>query len=124
LLRDAGTWPTLLQSSNGRVTTQSFSKQWLGLANMLDDELRGQDSRRMKVGSYAVHCRTLVQYETLENALLCMARFFNLLLDDFDCRLESDVRHGHLTIRENIVTGAPRVFGHEILLMMQHGVAC
>ncbi len=124
LLRDAGIWPGLLESSQGRVTAENFSILWLGVARMLDDELFGQDSRRMKVGSFAMLCQTLIQCETLQNALRRMARFFNLLLDDFCCSSESDARHGYLTIRQKTTPHCSCVFGYETLLMMQHGVAC
>jgi AraC-like DNA-binding protein len=123
LLREAGLGPAVLQSPQGRVTAQSFSALWLGVARLLDDELFGQDSRRMKVGSFAMMCQTLVHCDTLGSALRCMTRFFNLLLDDFHCSLESDARHAHLVIRDR--SGRPpKVFGYETLLMLQHGVAC
>lgn len=124
LLREAGISPALLHLPQGRVTPQNFSALWLGVARMLDDELFGQDSRRMKVGSFAMLCQTLIHCNTLNSALLRMARFFNLILDDFHCSLETDARHAHLTIRETPALRAPRVFGYETLLMMQHGVAC
>lgn len=124
LLRDAGISPALLESSQGRVTAQNFSALWLGVARALDDELFAQDARRMKVGSFAMLCHMLVHCDTLKSALLRMARFFNLILDDFHCSLETDARHASLTIRESAGPRAPRVFGHETLLMMQHGLAC
>lgn len=125
LLRNAGIWPALLQSPQGRVTAQNFSTLWLGVARMLDDELFGQDSRRMKVGSFAMLCQTLIHCETLNSALLRMAHFFNLILDDFHCSLEVDARHGHLIIGETAgQSSSSRVFGYETLLMMQYGVAC
>jgi AraC-like DNA-binding protein len=124
LLRNAGISPALLQSPQGRVSAQQFSALWLGVARALDDELFGQDSRRMKVGTFAMMCYTLINCGNLNSALRRMARFFNLILDDFQSSLESDERHGYLTIRETSAAGAPRVMGYETLLMMQHGVAC
>ncbi|GAA4029210.1 AraC family transcriptional regulator [Actimicrobium antarcticum] len=123
LLRNAGISPALLLSAQSRVTAQNFSFLWLGVAHVLNDELFNQDARRMKVGSFAMLCQTLIHCDTLHTALQRMARFFNLLLDDFHCAIESDARHAHLTIRET-AGRVPHVFGFETLLMMQHGVAC
>lgn len=124
LLRAAGISPALLHTPQGRVTAQNFSALWLGVARVLDDELFAQDSRRMKVGSFAMMCQMLINSPNLEHALERMARFFNIILDDFHCSLETDARHGYLSIREQPGSRSPRVFGHETLLMMQHGVAC
>jgi AraC-like DNA-binding protein len=124
LLREAGISPELLQQRQGRVTPQNFSTLWLAVARTLDDELFGQDSRRMKVGSFAMLCQILVHCDTLRDALLRMTRFFNLILDDFHCGLDSDGTQARLVIRETPGPRAPRVFGYETLLMLQHGVAC
>jgi AraC-like DNA-binding protein len=124
LLRTAGIAPALLQSPEGRVSPESFSALWLGVARLLDDELFGQDSRRMKVGTFAMLCRTLIHCATLSAALHRMALFFNLVLDDFHCSLESDAQHGYLTIRGKAGAGQLPMFGYETLLIMQHGLAC
>lgn len=124
LLLDAGIAPATVQSPHGRVTPESFSKLWLSVAAALDDELFGQDSRRMKVGSFAMLAYMLTDCPTLGDALKRMARFFNLLLDDFHCALEVRGSDAMLTIRPAGGHGAPRVFGFETLLMLQHGLAC
>jgi AraC-like DNA-binding protein len=124
LLRDAGIAPAVLQAPQGRVIAQSFSALWLGVARTLDDELFGQDSRRMKVGSFSMLSHILVDCATLAEALARMARFFNLLLDDFQCGFETKCGHAFLTIRQTPDSGAPRIFGYETLLMLQHGLAC
>lgn len=122
LLRDAGLPPALLQQD--RVSPQQFSALWLAVARVLDDELFGQDSRRMKVGSFAMLAQSLVSCATLEQALQRMVRFFNLLLDDFHCSLEGDERQVRLAIRNGRSAAAPPILGYETLLMMQHGLAC
>lgn len=123
LLRQAGISPSLVDLPQARVSARQFGALWLGVASVLDDELFGQDSRRMKVGSFAMLCRTLIQCENLRGALLCMARFFNLILDDVRCSLREADGCASLVI-EQTGTAAPRVLGHETLLMMQHGLAC
>jgi AraC-like DNA-binding protein len=124
LLAEAGISPAVLQAPLGRVTPQSFSALWLNVAKVLDDELFGQDARRMKVGSFAMLSHILTDCATLRDAMSRMVKFFNLILDDFHCGLGITGRQALLTIRETPGAPAPRVFGHETLLMLQHGLAC
>jgi AraC-like DNA-binding protein len=123
LLHQAGIAPALLGVPHGHVGADSFGVLLLGLARLLDDELYGQDARRMKVGSFAMLARMLVDCASLGEALRQMARFFNLLLDDFHCRLDSDVRHARLVVAP-APGRAPGAFGSEALLAMQYGLAC
>jgi len=124
VLRDAGLPPSLLQQRQGRVSPQQFSTLWLAVARVLDDELFGQDSRRMKVGSFAMLAQSLVSCATLEQALQRMVRFFNLMLDDFHCSLERGEGEARLVVRNRRSTPAAPILGYETLLMMQHGLAC
>ena len=124
LLREAGIAPALLQSSQARVSAASYSALWLSVARTLDDELFGQDARRMKVGSFSMMCHTLIHCKTLDGALQCMLRFFNLLLDDFHSALVIEGELAHVVIHEHCHDRMPRLFGHETLLIMQHGLAC
>lgn len=124
MLRSAGIAPSLLYMPQGRVTPRNFSALWLSVAAELDDELFGQDSRRMKVGSFAMLAQSLVHCRTLRNALMRMTRFFNLLLDDFQCSLESGAALASMEITHTPGRRESAVFGCETLLMMMHGLAC
>lgn len=124
ILRASDIDSVLLKSPQSRVTAANFSALWLAVARCLDDEFFGQDSHRMKVGSFAMLCRTLIHYKTLKGALVCMMRFFNLLLDDYHCSLVSDGQYSRMVIEDLAKNQQPRVFGHETLLIMQHGIVC
>ncbi|WP_020656919.1 AraC family transcriptional regulator [Massilia niastensis] len=124
LLRGAGIAPSLLHTPQARVTPRDFSALWLAVAAALDDELFAQDTRRMKVGSFAVLTQSLVHCASLREAMLRMARVFNLMLDDFECRLESGDLHASLEIAHAPGRRQSAAFGCETLLMMQHGLAC
>lgn len=124
VLLESGIDPTLLESPQSRVTADHFSALWLAVARCLDDEFFGQDSHRMKVGSFAMLCRTLVNCKTLKSALVCMMRFFNLLLDDYHCSIKSEGQYSQIVIKEQSQHPQPCIFGHETLLIMQHGIAC
>src|SRR5262245_53488622 len=52
-----------------RVDADAFGQLWLAVARELDDEFFGLDSRRMKVGSFALLCRALLSQQTIGGAL-------------------------------------------------------
>jgi hypothetical protein len=49
---------------------------WRAIAQALDDEFFGLDSRRMKLGSFGMLCRAVVHCSTLEKALGRALRFW------------------------------------------------
>lgn len=124
VLSDAGIAPAVVQAQHGRVTPESFSTLWLGVAAALDDELFGQDRRRMKVGSFAMMTYGLTACARLDDALKRMVRCFNLFLDDYHCELKTGGDEASLTIRPATADAGATVFGFETLLMLQHGLAC
>lgn len=124
ILKNCGIDESVLGLPESRVTAMQFASLWLAIAHHLDDEFFGQDSHRMKSGSFAMLCKILIHCKTLKSALIQMLRFFNLLLDDYDCELVSEVQYSHIRITERISEQQPRIFGHETLLIFQHGIAC
>jgi AraC-like DNA-binding protein len=127
------------------VSAKHYGELWRLVAATLDDEFFGQDSRRMKSGSFAMLVHSVLGCKSLGQALDRSLRFYGLILDDIAgtlvrgpangvCR-PTDVARGPadgvlgpneaaVTLRER-QTGAPaRTFAHEVLLMLVHGVAC
>lgn len=124
LLRRAGIRPELLGLPHARVSSASYSALWREVAQALDDEFFGQDARRMKLGSFALLCQSVLDCKTLEQALQRALRFFNVMLDDLGVTLEFDGEVAVLVLRPSPAGQAPRVFAHETLLIMLHGLAC
>lgn len=132
ILKECGIEEGVLDLPQSRVTAVQFAALWLAVARHLDDEFFGQDSHRMKSGSFAMLCNMLIHCNTLKSALVQMLRFFNLLLDDYACELVPGVQYSHIRITERISAAIsaqgtrqkPRIFGHETLLIFQHGIAC
>lgn len=127
LLERAAIPSALLHSDQSRVSAESFGTLWLAIAAQLDDELFGLDSRRMKVGSFALLCRNAVRTATLQEALGLSLQFFNVVLDD--CQLELDRVDGTAQVRLIDRAGCARpepfrVFAHETLLMLLQGLMC
>lgn len=124
LLRRVDISPNLLRLPQARVSATSYSKLWRLIAVTLDDEFFGQDSRRMKVGSFGMMCRLLVHCTDLRQALQRALGFFGLILDDLGCELSVRAGVASITMRERSHAGGPRVFAHETMLIMLHGVIC
>jgi AraC-like DNA-binding protein len=126
LLLQVGISPSLLHAPQARVSAAHYGALWRLIAQTLGDELFGLDSRRVKVGSFAMLCRAAIHCQTLERALNRCSRFYDLLLDDVSIVLSRDGNAAKLALHErNSRRGcSQRVFAHEGLLIILHGLAC
>jgi AraC-like DNA-binding protein len=157
LLAQVGLSPSLLQVPQARVSAKHYGELWRLVALTLDDEFFGQDSRRMKSGSFVMLVHAVLGCKNLGAALERSLRFYGLILDDFSGSLARSGEEASIVLREREregqrggeregegqregesqregggrregggqhAAGAPRVFGHEVLLMLLHGVAC
>lgn len=88
LLAKAGISPALLQTPRARVTAISYGRLWYAIAQRIDDEFFGLDSHAMKVGSFSLLCRSVLQSDSLGQALENGLAFLRCVLDDM---------HGTLT---------------------------
>ncbi|HEY3653542.1 MAG TPA: AraC family transcriptional regulator [Steroidobacteraceae bacterium] len=123
LLNKVGLSPGLLQVPQARVSAKHYGELWRLVALTLDDEFFGQDSRRMKAGSFAMLVHSVLGCKNLGQALDRSLRFYGLILDDIGGSLLREGNEATIMLRERAGI-APRVFGHEVLLMLLHGVAC
>ncbi len=132
LLERVGLSASLLQVPQARVSAKHYGELWRLVAITLDDEFFGQDSRRMKSGSFAMLVHSVLGCKTLGQALERSLRFYGLILDDIAGSLvrgpaaEGAVLPGEAAVilRERQTGAAARTFAHEVLLMLLHGVAC
>jgi AraC-like DNA-binding protein len=106
LLSGVGLSPSLLQVPQARVSAKVYGALWRAIALILDDEFFGQDSRRMKAGSFAMLCHSVVACKTLGQAL------------------EREAKEARLVLHERAAGAGRRVFAHELLLMLLYGVSC
>lgn len=128
LLAQAGISAAVLSSSQARVSAVSFSRLWLAVAAALDDEFFAQDSRRMKVGSFAALCQFSLNARQLRAALQLASKFLALLLDDLAVSLDEQAGIARLVVRPTpraLAQGHPPAsFAYETLLVMVHGLMC
>lgn len=124
LLTKVGLSPHLLEVPQARVSVKQYGELWRLIAITLDDEFFGQDSRRMKSGSFAMLCHTLIHCRTLGQALDRSLRFYRLILDDIEGVLVRSGPEARIEVRTVAGRTSNRVFAHETFLMLVHGVAC
>ena len=122
LLSQVGISPSLLAMPQARVSAKQYGQLWRLVANVLDDEFFGQDSRRMKSGSFAMLCHAVLNCGSLQHALDRGLRFFALVLDDICGKLERRDSRAILVLKER--GPMPRLFANEVMLMLVHGLAC
>jgi AraC-like DNA-binding protein len=123
LLAKVGLSPALLEVPQARVSAKHYGELWRLVALTLDDEFFGQDSRRMKAGSFAMLMHSVLNCQTLGQALERSLRFYGLILDDLTASLARNSAEASVILRERPAV-APKIFGQEVLLMLVHGVAC
>jgi AraC-like DNA-binding protein len=124
LLANVGLSSTLLQMPQARVSAQHYGALWRAIALALDDEFFGQDSRRMKAGSFAMLCHSVLGCKNLGQALDRSLRFYALILDDISGALVREAGEARIVLRERTAGANQRVFAHELLLMLLYGVSC
>jgi len=124
VLAASGIAPQTPTTPGARVPAAAFAALWLAVARELDDEFFGLDSRRMKVGSFALLCRALLGHGTVGGALREAQRGFGLFLDDVRVELVSHGEHARLLLHNRIQPLDARRFADEALLVMLHGLLC
>ena len=124
VLRRAAISPELLAADAARVPATAFAALWLAVGEALDDEFFGLDSRRMKVGSFALLCHALVGRATVERALRQGLRGFSLFLDDIGVALSIEGGEALLCIDNRVEGADARRFADETLLVMVHALLC
>lgn len=122
LLRAADIGPSLLAAPQARVSPDRYGALWHAIAQALDDEFFGMDSRPMRHGSFTLLCHAVLHADTLERALRRALRFLHLVLDDLQGRLSVAEGVARIDLAEQ---GAPRrMFAYGAYLMILHGLAC
>lgn len=124
VLARAGIAPEWLSIAEGRVTAEAFGRLWMAVAQEQDDEFFGLDSRRMKVGSFALLCHAVLHAGTLGRALRQLLRGFAAVLDDVGGELQTQGAEAVVVVRNAVREPQARRFADETFLVMVHGLMC
>ena len=103
LLAKVGLSSALLHAPQARVSVKHYGELWRLVALTLDDEFFGQDSRRMKAGSFAMLVHSVLACKNLGQALDRSLRFYGLILDDITGSWSSDGTEAQVILRERAV---------------------
>lgn len=122
LLAAAGIDAERLGVPGERVSAAAFGRLWRAVATQCGDEFFGQDSRRVKPGSFATVCELSLHARTLRQAVQRALRVFNLLLDDVGLELTEHAGAAVITLSDS--RQPVPVFAHETLLILLQGLIC
>ncbi|MDH6170737.1 AraC-like DNA-binding protein [Variovorax boronicumulans] len=112
----------LLQSGRARIPAAAYSRMWVALADLMDDEFFGLDHHGLRRGSYALMTRAAVSAHNLEHALRRILRFLRITLDDFRGELIRTDGEARIVLHDGGVMR--RLFGYGTWFILVHGLAC
>jgi AraC-like DNA-binding protein len=124
LLNAAGIRSELLAVPHARVPAEAFAAVWLAVARELDDEFFGLDARRMKVGSFALLCRAVLNSRNLDQAVKQILRGMALFLDEVSGDLRLEGQDAVIVVSNRITDASARCFADETFLVLVHGLMC
>jgi AraC-like DNA-binding protein len=124
VLSAAGVSEELLNAPDARVPAERFAALWLAVAQELDDEFLGVDSRRMKRGSFALVCQSLIHAGTLDRAIQQALRGFAVIFDDLRGELTIAGAEAGLRVENRAADPAAKIFGTELFLVILRGLVC
>lgn len=106
----------------GRVTHDQIVRFYQLIAAETGDEMMGLWSRPIRSGTLKHLCASMRGASSLSAALYRFTSFWNLLLDDYELRLETDEQRMCILL-EPRADEKPQRFGHMLMLKLGHGVA-
>lgn len=124
LLAAVGIAPDCLTDERARVPLAGYAALYNHVNAVLDDEAFGLFPTPMRVGCFEFLCRATITAPQLGEALARAARFLRTQLPEMEIAVVRDGGSALLTITETRPLAVGRVFAHEWLLRLLHGLAC
>ncbi|WP_460904255.1 AraC family transcriptional regulator [Paraburkholderia jirisanensis] len=124
LVRTAGIPTQALASASGRVTSAQYGRLWATIAYELDDEFLGQDSHRMKSGSFVAMTQAALTARTGGQALHRAVGFMRLVLDDLEVCVSRGDGHVRLEFVRRRNGFEPDMFTYATWFILVYGLIC
>jgi AraC-like DNA-binding protein len=124
LAEAAGIAAPMLASPKSRITSAQYGALWAGIARALDDEFFGQDSHRMKSGSFIAMTQTALSARNGAQALARVVGFMRLVLDDLHAQIETDTQRVRLRFIVRDGAPAPALFAYATYFILVYGLLC
>ncbi|TWB37571.1 AraC family transcriptional regulator [Nitrospirillum pindoramense] len=110
--------------AGARVPVTTYGTLLRLLAQVMDDEFFGLDTRRMKIGTFSVICLLALGGRDLGRALDLACRGYNSVFDGIRVGLRRQGRLACLEIRPTVPDAPLALFAQETLMTYLHGLAC
>ncbi|HZZ11882.1 MAG TPA: AraC family transcriptional regulator [Paraburkholderia sp.] len=120
----AGIPAPMLASSKSRVSSAQYGALWAGIARALDDEFFGQDSHRMKSGSFIAMTQTALSARNGAQALARAVGFMRLVLDDLGAQIDTDAQRVRLRFVERDGVKPTSMFAYATWFILVYGLLC
>lgn len=114
----------ILETPDSRIPLPRYAALYNHVTTQLDDEGFGLFSVPLRCGCFEFLCRSVLSAATLEDALQRACRYLRLVLPDLAISLEPAGPLAELRITQQRPLPHGRVFAHEWLLRLLHGLAC
>lgn len=114
---------SLLHQPDARLTRQQYVALYRAVAGKLDDEMLGLWSRPIRTGTLKYLMLSLLDAPTVLVALNRLARFWNLLLDDYRLQISTKNDLVRLALAERTAGTQVTPLGHELMMKLIHGIA-
>lgn len=124
LAEAAGIAAPMLASPKSRVSSAQYGALWAGIARALDDEFFGQDSHRMKSGSFIAMTQTALSARNGAQALARAVGFMRLVLDDLGAQIDTNAERVRLRFVEREGAPAPAMFAYATYFILVYGLLC
>jgi AraC-like DNA-binding protein len=124
LLEEAGIAPQLLGAALARVSSAQYGALWNAICRVLDDEFFGQDSHRMKNGSFIAMCQAALTARNGAQALARTTGFMRLVLDDMSAQVDSGRGCVRLSFAVRDGVEPKRMFAYATYFILVYGVVC
>jgi AraC-like DNA-binding protein len=124
LAEAAGIAAPMLASSKSRVSSAQYGALWAAIARALDDEFFGQDSHRMKSGSFIAMTQAALTARNGAQALARAVGFMRLVLDDLGAQIDIGAERVRLGFVEREGAPAPTMFAYATWFILVYGLLC
>jgi AraC-like DNA-binding protein len=123
LLRKNRISPRLLQEDSARISIERFANLQVNTMLAMGDECLGYASRRMPLGSWAMMCHSIINCETLGQALNRHCRFYQLFEFGVNPQLTINERSARIELHELETIAPENMYLKEMTLFFAHRLA-
>ena len=116
--------PAMLKTPGARITQQQLAGLIAVMTRLSGDEFWGLFARPIKLGTFRMLCRVLIQSRNLQAAIIDGVRFYRLLIDDVVLRLSVDETYATIWLDDRTGMRPSRAAVHGPVIFFVFGLMC